>query len=101
MTWPEAFVITQAIELPIWLAAARRLSVPRRFLIAFGSSSITHPILWLVFPWESWPYLPTVILGESFVVVVEALFAKWLGVPNPWLWSLFANATSVAIGLLL
>ena len=83
------------------LAAAHRLGIPRRFLIAFGSSAITHPFLWFVFPWESWPYLPTVILGEVFVVISEALFAKWLGVPRPWLWSLFANATSLCIGLLL
>ena len=99
--WLLAFGLTQLIEVPIWLVAAWRLSIPRRLLIAFGASTITHPILWFAFPWESWPYVPTLLLGEGFVIVVEALFAKSLGLRDAWLWSIFANATSVAIGALI
>ena len=55
-------------------------------------------MVWFVFPWESWPYLPTLVLAEAFAVVVEALYARWLGVQRPWRWSLAANAASLGIG---
>ena len=98
--WLYAFLITQVIEVPIWLVAGCRLGASRMILLALGSSAITHPIVWFAFPWETWPYLPTAILAETFAVLVEAHFAKWLGVSNPWLWSILANASSLGIGLL-
>lgn len=99
--WLQAFLLTHTIEIPIWLIASRRLSVPRRCLVVFGPSTITHPVVWFAFPWDAWPYLPTLLLAEAFAVAVEALYVRWLGVRRPWAWSLAANSASLGIGLLI
>ncbi len=99
--WLIAFLLTHTIEIPVWLFASRRLSVPRRYLVVFGPSCITHPVVWFVFPWDAWPYLPTLVLAEAFAVAVEALYVRRLGVERPWAWSLAANAASLGIGLLI
>ena len=101
--WLQAFLLTQVIEVPIWLAAARRVRLPRRLLVAVGASTVTHPVLWFAIPWgrlDPSQYWPTVAVAEAVVVAVEAAFAKVLGVRDAWLWSLCANATSVGLGLL-
>lgn len=99
--WLQAFLLTHVIEIPVWLLASRRLSVPRRFLVVFGPSCITHPVVWCAFPWDAWPYLPTLVLAEAFAVVGEALYVRWLGVAHAWRWSLAANAASLGIGFLI
>ena len=98
--WLSAFLLTQLVEMPIWLAAARRLGWKRAFLIAFGTSALTHPLLWFAIPWDRWPYEPTVIGAEIAVVIVETLFAGALGLKRPWLWALIANGASIAAGTL-
>ena len=96
--WLMAFLMTHTLEIPVWLAASRRLTVPRRCLVVFGPSTITHPVVWFAFPWESWPYVPTLLLAEAFAVVAEAVYVRWLGVSHPWRWSLAANAASALLG---
>ncbi len=97
--WLQAFLLTHAIEILVWLIASRRLSVPRRYLVVFGPSCITHPVVWFVFPWDTWPYLPTLVLAEAFAVAIEALYVRRLGIVRPWRWSLAANAASLGGGL--
>lgn len=99
--WLVAFLLTHAIEIPFWFVASRELGVPRRLLVVFGPSTLTHPVVWFVFPWDSWPYLVTLVLAETFAVVAEALYARWVGVGHPWRWSLAANAASWGIGALI
>lgn len=98
--WLSAFLLTQAVEIPIWIAAAWRLGRKRSSLIAFGTSALTHPLLWFAIPWDRWPYGPTLIGSELAVVIVETLFARALGLKRAWLWALIANSASLAVGLL-
>lgn len=63
--WLWAFLFTQAVEVPIYIAALRRAArrgagapaAGRIAVAAAGASAITHPILWflLIPAWLSWP----------------------------------------------
>lgn len=99
MTWLTAFAITQAVEVPGYLFAGRRLEPGRRWLLALGASAATHPVVWFAFPWQtaSWEFC---FLGaETFAVVVEGALGLIAGIRNPWLWSLVANGASVCVGI--
>ena len=100
ITWLIAFILTQVLEVPIWLWAGRKVisSRGKNWLCALGASSITHPIIWTVFPWSAGNYVVMLIAAETFVVVVEASWAKWWGIPHPWRISLLANVCSWGIG---
>ena len=105
MTWLGAFLLTQAIELPIYVRGTRHadLSVPWRLAIGFGASAVTHPVVWFVLREHLSPFVgfPVIFgLAETFAVVTEALYLRAFGVPRPWGLSLLANATSASIGLL-
>ncbi len=110
-----AFVATQAVEMPIYLAGPLK----NRPLAAFGASAITHPFAAVVLPAllalaVAQPYYvpgQTVVdasfvlrvalyavASESFAIGVEALYLKRLGVRRPLVWSLVANLTSATIG---
>jgi len=62
---------------------------------------LPHPILWFAFPRGCEHYYLVLIIGEGFVFVVEALWAKWWGIVNPWGISLLANGFSLVIELLI
>lgn len=95
--WLTAFVFTQLVEIPIY-AVALRVRLPA----AFGASAITHPIVWFViFPFVPLPYLGSIVLAESFAVVVEAIYFRFLlRRPGVWVWALAANGASFGTGLL-
>ncbi|HWB78373.1 MAG TPA: hypothetical protein VG755_25585 [Nannocystaceae bacterium] len=99
--WLVAFAITQAVETPIYVRAQPGVPWPRRIAVAFGASTITHPLVWLAprDAFESW--VGYVLVAEAFAIVVEALWLRAFGVARAGWWSLFANAASVAIGLAL
>jgi len=128
--WFSAFVLTQALEMPVYLAALARRADPRdgallpreslrwRLGFAFLPSMATHPYVWFVIPalfsspawtaavarWpglEAWRYALFFALAEAFAVLAEALLLRALRVPRALLWSLAANATSAGIGLAL
>ena len=127
--WFSAFVFTQALEMPIYLAAFRRRvdargeplppeSLRWRLGFAFLASMATHPYVWFVIPalfssrlwlgmvaqWPgllAWRYELFFITAESFAVLSEALLLRALRVPRPLLWALVANATSAGLGMLL
>ena len=107
--WLAAFVFTQVIEVPIYAHALRRserdepaalASWPAALAVAFAASAITHPVVWFVMP-QLVPerYLLMVGAAEAFAVLVEAVWLRAFGLRPALLWALFANATSLTVGL--
>ena len=106
MTWPVAFGLTLLVEAPLYLFATRgqNLRPLTRLAAAVGTSALTHPFVWFVFPPLLIPvagWLAYFVVAETFAVVVEALYLRALRIERPWAISLGANATSASIGLLL
>ncbi len=93
MRWLFAFVLTQAIEVPIYRRATGSLWV------AFAASALTHPVVWFAFPLLPLGYWPMVVLAEVFAVTVEAWWLWRHRTPHPLRWSLLANACSATLGL--
>jgi len=101
MNWIAAYLITQAVEIPVYGFAGRGLPTARRWGLAVGASTATHPVVWFAFPWESAPWWVCFVAAETFAVVAEGAMGKCVGLPRPWLWSLAANGASVAVGWLI
>ena len=74
--WSTAFLLTQGIEVPVYVWAARSLPGMRRVIYAVGASGITHPVIWFCLPWETAPYVPLLLAAEGFAVGVEALWGS-------------------------
>lgn len=110
--WALAFALTQAIEVPIYVAGARLR--PGR---AFAASAITHPVAWFVAPrvwraafvmafghpapttaWRVVWAVGYVALAEGWAVSTEAWWLRRSGCARPWRWSLAANGASAATG---
>ncbi len=122
MKWLEAFLFTQAFEIPIYLLVMYRqkleLDRASRALVAFGATALTHPIVWFVLPLTiplfaklgvalgmtetaNFGYWSYVALAETFAVVAEAVYMAAFGMKRPLLWAFVANAASAGIGLTL
>jgi len=99
MTWLTAFLLTQAVEVPVYLVAGRALPRGRRWLFALGASALTHPVVWFAFPWNTAPWAWCFLVAETFAVVSEGGLGKWAGLKRPWVWALIANGASVLVGL--
>jgi len=104
--WLVAFVFTQIVEVPIYLWALERAhgrqKRARDLFVAFAASTITHPVVWFVFP-RLFPvnaYVTMLACAEAFAVVVEAVWLRAFGVRRALFWSLAANATSLGLGLI-
>jgi hypothetical protein len=124
--WLAAFVATQIFELPIHalgLAWGWRAPPPtgkgeapasppygslwppaRAWALALVPSSLTHPIVWFVFPRllpEDWHTM--VVAAETFAVLGEAvllrLLAPRLGLAGALAVSVVANGASLGLGL--
>jgi hypothetical protein len=97
LSWLAAFIFTQLVEVPIYV---RGLGV--RPVTAFGASLITHPLLWLGVSHPAAPgtYLQRVVVAEVAACLVEAVYFGRQGARRALLWSLLANAASLALGLL-
>ena len=107
--WLLAFVWTLALELPIytlWLHRhLRRWTLCGLVLVV---NAISHPLLWFVMPRIA-PYWCYVLVGETGVVIVEALIiaavlTRSLDITRAlaiaFAASLTANLVSTVIGLL-
>jgi hypothetical protein len=102
--WAVAFAVTQIVEVPFYARVLPRGDgLARRLALAFAASAITHPIVWFVVPrlWLGGSYLAMVVASEIFAITVEAAWLGSYGARRPALWSLVANAASVAVGLTL
>lgn len=106
--WLGAFLFTQVVECPIYARALRDVERRRwlRLLVAWGASTITHPIVWFLIP-ELWlqsgragGYWGMVVVAEAFAIAVEALYLWGFGVRRAMAWALGANLASVCLGLL-
>jgi hypothetical protein len=111
--WLSAFLFTQAVEIPIYVALIRRegrrgsppvergLAGP--VALAFGASAVTHPIVWFVIPQIAYDsYWDMVARAELFAVGVEGLYLyafQLAGLRRAFGWSLLANASSFGLGL--
>lgn len=118
--WLAAFFFTQAVEVPIYVVALRRDAVApdarpearseadarsllALYVIGFGASALTHPIVWFVIPRLPFgSYVAMVACAEAFAVIVEGVYLRALGVVSlrrGLLLSLLANAASASLGL--
>lgn len=101
-SWLAAFALTQLIEIPVHARALR--GDPRRWLYAFAASAITHPFVYVGFTLLMTPgTFRYALVAESFAVGVEAWWLHRcangrLTIIDALLWSLVANASSVAVG---
>jgi hypothetical protein len=96
--WLRAFLFTQLVEVPIYVRGLRCSA-----LAAFGASTLTHPVVWFLFFSPRWQagYLTRFTSAELFAWLVEAAYFKFLvRRDRALLWSLLANAASVALGAL-
>lgn len=97
--WLPAFLLTEAVEAPIYRHAAGA-----RWPAALLASAWTHPLVWFAFPvlFEgALGYVPMVVLAEAFAIGVEAAWLAHRGVRRPIVWSAVANGASVGVGLAL
>ena len=105
LPWLKAFLLTQLIEVPIWVRSQRGVARPlqARLGVGFGASAITHPIVWFFFPWAlaSVDDRVMVALAELFAWLVEWRWAAHFGVRRPLLWSAVANGASFSAGCVL
>ncbi|MCB9704153.1 MAG: hypothetical protein H6711_19855 [Myxococcales bacterium] len=100
--WLSAYLLTQSVEIPIYVMATRGRPWRARLVIAAAASQLTHPMVWFVIPAIPWPSYDAYFAGaEGFAVLVEALLLWGLGVRRALFWSIGANASSVAVGSLL
>ena len=104
--WAIHFALTQAIEVPIYVAGMPGRARGPRLLIAFGASALTHPWLWFVLPpllLRPLHYAGYVALVEPLIAAAEALYLIGMGVPRrrAIVLSLIANAASFVAGVLL
>ncbi len=95
--WLLAFGLTQLVEAPLyrWAAGAS-------WTAALTASTLTHPVVWFVFPLllhTGFDYVPMVAAAELFAVVIEALWLQRCRVSHPARWSVIANASSLCVGL--
>jgi hypothetical protein len=120
--WLLAFVVTQLVEVPIYLRALR--GRPRRtaFGIAFGASAWTHPVVAFAIPalWSlvlpplsyvpgrtalTWSFVTRAaaffVFAEGFAIVAEAAWLRFFVVARPLRWSLSANLASSSLGAIL
>lgn len=100
--WLRAFALTQLVEAPIYMKSGKI-----SWWEALVPSAVTHPFVWFVFPKlqeHGISYLGMAVAAEAFAVLVEAALVRLaFGVPGRrafWV-SVLANASSVAVGLVL
>lgn len=96
--WLVGFLFTQAIEVPLYLRVTGRWST------SVLASTLTHPVVWFVFPAVcpfSWGYWGMVAAAEAFAVIGEAVWLRANGVTSAFKLAFIVNAASAIGGLLL
>ncbi|MFT5465890.1 MAG: hypothetical protein ACI8UO_000986 [Verrucomicrobiales bacterium] len=97
--WFNALLLTQLVEVPIYLVFARRLPIGKRITYAFCASLITHPIVWLIVLFGPGPFWFLIIIAELWAFGGEAAFGIFLKTKRPLLASFTANVASILVGL--
>jgi hypothetical protein len=103
MAWLRAFVLTQAIEVPLAMACLRGRPRARTAVVAALATSVSHPLLcFVLLPGLPGPFVGRVLAGEAVVIALEAVvYARGLrlGAAHALAASAFLNAASYLIGL--
>lgn len=102
MAWLSAFAFTQLIETPLYAMALSRAGGRgrSRWLVAFGASCLSHPLIFIVLPrYWSGSYLNYVLVAEGVAVAIEASWLTAFGLPRSVWWAVAVNGASVALGL--
>ncbi|MBV71181.1 MAG: hypothetical protein CMH52_07495 [Myxococcales bacterium] len=100
ISWLGAFGVTQLIECPIYWMALRRIHGQRAWLLAFGVSALTHPMVFFVIPTLGYAsYWDMVVTAEAFATLAEAWILSRMGLDRPVTMSLLANLSSAGVGL--
>jgi hypothetical protein len=104
--WLSAFVLTQAVEMPLYVRALRAGQpptierLPIALAVAFAASAITHPIVYFVMPMLiPGEWLTMVMVAELFAIAAEAAWLRAFKLPRALAWAAFANAASVLVGI--
>lgn len=101
LQWLWAFLATQLVEVPIYLGFSRSQPMGRRWLYAFGASTLTHPAMWFLAPWETHAYWLVWLTTEAVVVLAESFWGRVIGITRPVTAAVCANAASITFGMLL
>ena len=105
-----AFFITQIAEIFVIFILIKRiykyeeLSISKIIFVGFIASALTLPYLWFVLPFYISNKILYPIIGESLVVLMEAIIYNQLlniGLSKSFVISLVANISSILVGLLL
>lgn len=105
MSWSQAFLLTQLIEISVGLLIWR--GIPRYMVVlyVFLASSFTHPIVWFVIPKfaekYAWSYLVFLLFAEAYAYLVEFGWYRYLDAKKPFLLSCVLNTCSFLAGLLI
>jgi hypothetical protein len=103
--WLDAFLLTQLIEIPIYLWLLRPAQIWKRGLLGFAATAVTHPVVWFALHRLAsdlgLSYLVYVAAAECYAVAVEGLLLWTFKQKNAWRVALIANMASFGIGLLL
>lgn len=100
--WFNAFLVTQAVEAPIY-----RYGYRVSWLLALAPSAITHPLLWIAY-YQGFNHLIPLSQGgqlftiEALVCLLEGLFLLGVvGRKSALIWAVIANGASVLVGITL
>lgn len=100
-TWAIAFLLTEAVETPIYAVALRHFNLIPRLMLALGASLLTHPLVWLfVSARGANEYWSSVTVSEIAAVLLEAGYLRALAIPSALGWSVLANGLSMGVGFL-
>ncbi len=110
--WIKAFLLTLAVEVPLFILIARsnktvKKNVPiwRLALAAGAGTMITHPLLWFAWPHVVSDYTTYIITGELLVAVIETftfyLIARPIKLKLALASAFIANGASYGIGVLI
>ena len=86
-TWAIAFLLTEAVETPIYAVALRHFNLIPRLMLALGASLLTHPLVWLfVSARGANEYWSSVTISEIAAVLVGGGLSSGAGCPKrAWL----------------
>jgi hypothetical protein len=107
LLWLQAFLLTQGAELLLAWVCLRSESYSRSRILAVVAlgNCLTHPTLWFLLPHLFPVYDVYLVVGETLVVLAEAVILrlglKGLSLRRALLVSLTINAGSYVIGALL
>ena len=103
LVWVSSYLLTIALELPVLLLVFESVSRVRVILVGLLATSLTHPVLWWVWPHVVSDYTTAILSGEVIIVVAETIVLR-LGVGCGWrlamAGSALANGTSMIVGSL-